>query len=116
MSDEPEEFFAAIAEIYKDAKVAHGIIEPNSDIQVEDETKVISRVFYEQRFDILAGFCGPKDNHMCVSSYKSIVDIGEDGYNKILHCILYDKVGGFAMVVMVSPVHDKLPRLGLCVS
>ena len=110
------EIFAAVAEIYKDAKDAHGIIGPIPVILAEDETKVRSRVHYEQRFDTLAGFCGPKDNHICVSNYKPIVGIGDDGYNKILDCFRFDKVGGFARVVMVSPLHDKLPRLVLCVS
>jgi hypothetical protein len=116
VSGEHGEIFAAVAEIYKDAKAAHGITGPIPVILAEDETKVRSRVSYEQRFDTLAGFCGPKDNHMCVSDYKPNVGIGEDGYNKILNCFRSDKVGGFARVVMVSPLHDKLPRLVLCVS
>jgi len=40
----------------------------------------------------------------------------EEGYNKILEIFRSNKVGGFARVIMVSPLHDKLPRLVLYVS
>ena len=74
------EIFAAIADIYKDAKAAHGIIAAILVILAKDETKIRSRVAYEQHFDSLSGFCGPKENHVCVSNYKRV----EAGYNKIL--------------------------------
>jgi hypothetical protein len=50
-----------------------------------------------------------------VSSYKVVVGDGELGYNKIVDAFRNDKIGGFARVVMVSPLHEKLPRLVLCV-
>ena len=56
------DIFASVANIYKDAKMAHGITGPVLVILVEDETKVRSRVAYEQRFDNLSGFCGSKKN------------------------------------------------------
>ena len=34
--------------------------------------------------DSLAGFCGPKLNYNCVSSYKLVVGDGKYGYNKII--------------------------------
>ena len=40
---------------------------------------------------------------------------GEEGYNKILESFCSNKVEGFARIVMVSPLHEKLPRLVLCV-
>ena len=48
---------------------------------------------------------------MCVSNYKPGLGIGNDGYNKILDWLHYDKMGGFARVVMVNPLHDNLSRL-----
>lgn len=82
-------------------------------ILAEDETKVHSRVSYEQRFDTLARFC---ENHVCISNYKRCVGTGEGSYNTILECFQGDKVGGFARVIVISPLHAKLPRLVLCVS
>ena len=116
VAGEHGEIFASLAEIYKEAKVAYGIVGAVPVILAEDERKLRSRVSYEQRFDSLAGFCGPKDNHVCISSYKLILGTGEAGYNKILDCFRADKVGGFARVVMVSPLHENLPRLVLCMS
>jgi hypothetical protein len=84
VSGEHGEIFAIVADIYKDAKDAHEIIGPIPVILAEDETKVRSRVYYEQRFDTLVGFCGPKDKHMSVSNYKPIIGIGEDGCNNNL--------------------------------
>ena len=109
------EIFAAVAKICRDAKAAHGISRPVSIILVEDETRARSRISYEQRFDTLTGFCGPKDTHMCISNYKLVVGNGKEGYNKILECFCSDKASGFARVVIVNPFHDKLPKLVLCV-
>ena len=75
------EIFAALTEIYKDAKTAHQIVGPVSVILAEDETKVRSRVLNEQSFDTLAGFCGSKDNYVCISNYKPTVGTREARYN-----------------------------------
>ena len=116
MPGEHAQIFTVLADIYKDAKEAHGIKGPVPVILAEDETKVCSRVSYEQCFDTLAGFCGSKENHACISNYKPRVSNGEGGYNTILECFRGDKVGGFARVIVVSPIHAKLLRLVLCVS
>ena len=79
VADEHGEIFAALAKIYTNAKTAHGLIGPVPMILVEDKTKVRSRVSYEQQFDSLAGFCGPKENHVCISSYKPSVGSEEEG-------------------------------------
>ena len=61
----------------------------------------------------MIGFCGPKDNHSCVSNYKPTIGVGEVGYNKMVDSFRLDKVGGFARVIVVNPLHPKLPRLVL---
>lgn len=61
----------------------------------------------------MAKFYGPKGNYNYVSSYKVVVGDGELGYNKIVDAFRNDKIGGFVRVVMVSPLHEKLPRLVL---
>ena len=48
---------------------------------------------------------------MCISNYKPIIGIGDEGYSKILDCFRSDKVGNFARIVMVCLLHEKLPRL-----
>jgi hypothetical protein len=55
-----------VAQIYKQAKKAHGILDPILVILAEDETKVRGRVAWDHCWDTLEGFCGPKDDHICV--------------------------------------------------
>jgi hypothetical protein len=107
--------FKAVAIVYKCAMLAHGITGPVPMILVEDETKVKSRVSWESKWDTLAGFCGPKQNHICISSYKPVVEFGEAGYNTIVDSFRTDKIGGFARIIVVNPLHEKLPRLMLVV-
>jgi hypothetical protein len=113
---EHSQIFKAVAQIYADAKKVHGITGPVPVILAEDETKVKSRVAYEQKWDSLAGFCGVKDNHVCISDYKLLVGSGDEGYSRVVEGFRTNKVGGFARVVVVNPLHDKLPRLVLVVS
>lgn len=115
MPGEHREVFHSVAEIYKNAMAHHGIIGPVPVILAEDETKVKSRICYEQRLDTLVGFYGPKENHVCVPNYSVAVGQGEAGYNHIMDAFANDKVGGFARVIMVCPMHLKLPRLVLSV-
>ena len=84
-------------------------------ILAKDETKVKSRVAYEQKWDSLAGFYGVKENHVCISDYKLLVGSGDKGYNNIVEGFCTNKVGGFVRVVVVNPLHDKLPCLVLVV-
>ena len=52
---------------------------------------------------------------MCDSNYKQVVGSGEEGYNKIVDSFCTNRVGAFARVVMVNPLHQSLPRLVLVV-
>ena len=64
----------------------------------------------------MTGFCGLKEDHICVPTFKVVVGEGEPRFNRILDAFAADKVGGFARVIMVCPLHDKLPRLVLTVT
>lgn len=77
--------------------------------------KVKSRVAYEPKWDTLVGFCGPKENHICISTYKPIDGSGENGYNKVIDSFASNKVGDFARVIVVNPLHNKLPMLVIVV-
>jgi len=39
--------------------------------------------------------------------------VSDEGYNKMVESFALDKVGGFARVIVVNPLHEKLPRLVL---
>ena len=112
---EHSQIFAAVAQIYRDAKLAHNILGPVPILLAEDETKVKGRVTWESKWDTLAGFCGPSENHVCVSGFRPIVGSGEEGYRKLLESFSNNKKGSFARVVVVNPLHELLPRLVLVV-
>jgi hypothetical protein len=116
MPGEHSSIFKAVAEIYSIAKEVHGISGPVPVILAEDEMKVKSRISWEPKYDTLAGFCGPKADHICISEYKPMVGVEEVGYNKIVDSFRNDKIGSFAHVIVVNPLHVKLPRLVLSVS
>ena len=113
VSGEHADIFKSVAKIYTDAKKALGISGPIPVILAEDETKVRGRVSWEARWDTLLRFCGPIDNHKCITDYKPVVGESEVGYSKMVDSFRLDKVGGFARVIMVNPMHEKLPRIVL---
>ena len=61
----------------------------------------------------MVGFCGPKEDHICIPHYKPTVRVSDIGYNKMVDSFRLDKVGGFARVIVVNSLHEKLPRLVL---
>jgi hypothetical protein len=99
--------FKAVASIYKAAMSVHGIDGLVPVILAEDETKVKQRIAWEPKHDTLAG---------CISDYKPLVGVGDEGYNKIVDTFRLDKMGVFARVIVVNPLHASLPRLVLSLS
>jgi hypothetical protein len=108
--------FECITQIYIEAKEAHGVHGLVPVILAEDETKVKTRITWEPQTDVLAGFCGTKEGHVCITKLKLEVGSGQEGYAKIVDAFKSNIMDGFARVVMVNPLHDKLPRLVLVVS
>ena len=108
--------FAEVARIYKLAKEAHGINGPVPVIVAQDETKGKARVTWDSRSDVLLGFCGTKLDHVCISTFRPVVGSGEEGYNAVVDAFQTNQMRGFAKIVVVNPMHEKLPRLVLVVS
>jgi len=61
----------------------------------------------------LASFCGPTTDHVCISNFKLVIGSRKDEYNMILESFKDNKIGGFARIIVVNPMHDKLPHLVL---
>ena len=57
--------FVVVVEIYCEGKHVHGIVVLLHVILAKDEMKVEGRVAWEQYFDTLSRFCGPK-GRLCV--------------------------------------------------
>ena len=51
-----------------------------------------------------------------MSTFRPQVGNGESGYNAIVDSFKFNQKGSFARVIMVNPLHEKLPRLVLVVS
>ncbi|KAL2622804.1 hypothetical protein R1flu_003009 [Riccia fluitans] len=93
------------------AKGLHGITRDVALILAKDETWVKPTVRWEARRDMLIGFCGDKDNHVCKMGLEVEVGFGESGYSKIVESFEQKIQGSYARVVIVNPLHEKLPRL-----
>ncbi|KAL2620429.1 hypothetical protein R1flu_000634 [Riccia fluitans] len=103
--------FEEVAKILTAAKALHGIIGDVAMILAEDETRVKPTVRWEARHDTLIGFYGDKDNHVCKMGLEVEVGSGESGYSKIVESFEQKIQGSYARVVIVNPLHEKLPRL-----
>ncbi|KAL2612447.1 hypothetical protein R1flu_024139 [Riccia fluitans] len=103
--------FEEVAKILTAAKALHGITGGVAVILAKDETWVKPTVRWEARRDTLIGFCGDKDNHVCKMGLEVEVGSGESGYSKIVESFEQKIQGLYARVVIVNPLHEKLPRL-----
>jgi hypothetical protein len=108
--------FECIAQIYVEAKEAHRVHGLVPVILAENKTKVKTHITWEPQTNVLASFCRTKEGHVCIINFKLEVGSEQEGYAKIVDAFKSNKMGGFARVVMVNPLHDKLPRLVLTVS
>ena len=77
----------------------------------EDETVVKRSVRWVARDDVLLGFCGPIDNHICISNYIVEVGSGVTGYESIVNSFKANVRAHYARVLIVNPLHARLPRL-----
>jgi hypothetical protein len=116
MPGEHASIFKAGVKIYKATKEVHGVGGAVPVILAEDKTKVKQSISWEPKYNTLVGFCGLKSNHSYISDYKLVVGVGDEGYNMIVDSFRSDKMDTFARIVVVNPLHIKLPRLVLSLS
>ena len=83
----------------------------------EDETAIIKKVEYHQNDDALLGFCGLEgDEHQCLDNFV-VTPIGDgvEGYEKIVNAFQEYKIGCYARVIIINPLHPLLPKLSMLV-
>ena len=83
ISSEHAKIFRIVASIYKSAKNVYSITGPILVIFARVEIKVKARVAWEQKWDTLSGFCGLKENHLCITNYKRVVGSKKAKYEKV---------------------------------
>lgn len=105
----------AIAKLYKNAKEMMSLSTiPVLYIKAEDDTAIIPRPEYKLDTDEVWGFCGRKgSDHIYEESF--IVNVGDDNgaYQRLLDAFQNCQVATHARVIMINPLHRKLPRVVL---
>ena len=109
---ENEGVFQHLAVVYKSVMNLASIPLGTVPIMLaEDETVVKPSVRWIARDDVLLGFCGPIDNHRCISDYIVEVGSGVIGYKSIVNSFKSNVRAHYARVLIVNPLHARLPRL-----
>lgn len=109
---ENEGVFQHLAVVYKSAMNLASIpLGTVPTMLAEDETVVKRSVRWVARDDVLLGFCGPIDNHNCISDYIVEVGSGVTGYESIVNSFKSNVRAHYARVLIVNPLHARLPRL-----
>ena len=105
----------AIAKLYRNAKYMMSIsTTPVPYIKAEDKTAIIPRPDYKWDTDEVWGFCEKKGpRHICEESF--VVKVGDDdgAYQCLFEAFQNCQVATHARVIMINPLHLKLPRVVL---
>lgn len=104
--------FAYVAEIYKNLMHQRNITGPVPVETAEDETVTVQRVQWDIKTDECWGWCGEKGaNHECDPSFVHVIGEDEDAFERLKNAFARDKIGGYARVVMLNPLHRGLPPM-----
>lgn len=103
--------FEVLAKVYKEAMQSIGLCKIPVEA-AEDETAIVQEVSYLQERDVLTGFCGAVGaDHMCSDDFNIKIGEGEEGYNAITDAFSKNKIGNYARVILINPLHPALPKL-----
>ena len=80
----------------------------------EDETVIIGHIQWDYVVnDDSWGWCGRSGaNHECEPAFVHVVGDDDDAYGRLIEAYRTYKVGGFAWVIMLNPVHQYFPPIG----
>ena len=88
-------------------------------LAAEDETAIEKVISYHQETNELLGFCGFKrdnsDEHQCLGDVHIAVGDDDRSYQRIIDAFNDYKIGNYARVILLNPMHKKLPRVVVCV-
>ena len=87
-------------------------------LAAEDETAIEKVISYHQETDELLGFCGLKrdnpDEHQCLGDVHIVVGDDDRSYQRIIGAFNDYKIGNYAKVILLNPMHKNLPRVVVC--
>ena len=106
------DIFAHLGRLYALLKKKHGIDGPVMYELSEDETTVPGASQYNQRLDSIVGFCGKAgENHQCKQNCSILIQDSETAYEKIADAWATKQLAGHLRIMVVNPLHPKLPSL-----
>ena len=106
--------FEAVGKVYAAIKQQLGIVGPVFYELSEDETTVPGASQYNQRLDSIVGFCGRKGpGHTCDAKHCIVIGTGDDAYKIIENAWATQQLAGYLRLMVVNPLHDKLPSLSV---
>jgi hypothetical protein len=107
-----KQVFEHLAHMYGQIKSSVGV-SGNVLVQTaEDETVIIGQVQWDSKTDQGWGWCGQKqDNHVCDPSFVHVVGDDDQAYERLVQAYRDNKIAGFARVIMINPLHQKIPPL-----
>ena len=105
--------FQQLTQVYAEAKKKANINFLVPVMTAEDETAVKAEVAYHQETDELLGFCGENKDHHCLQPAKVIIGDDRDAYSRLTSAFQNLKIGAYARVVLLNPLHLHLPRMAI---
>ncbi len=102
-----------IAKLYATIKEKFQVKEKIPYLKIEDETAIEPRSEYDQRLNIVWGYCGHKEDHHCEDFYAISVSDDQGAYEKLVEDMNNSKLATMARAIMVNPLHPSLPRIVL---
>ena len=71
----------------------------------------MSSVSDDEETDSVWGYCGLKENHECGKFYTTSVGDDPQAYERLLKRMEESKLAENARVIMINPLHHRLPRI-----
>ena len=102
-----------ISEYYRTCKEKIGEQRPVPYLVAEDETAIKPRTSYDERLDCVWRFCGLGKDHKCSSTHLIHVGNDDHAYGKLLESMKNSRIASYARVMMMNPLHERLPRIVL---
>ena len=102
-----------IAKLYENIKRKLDIKEKIPYLKIEDETAIEPRPEYDQRLNIVWGYCGLREAHFCEDFYAINVSDDQGAYEQLVEDMNNSKLATMARAIIVNPLHTSLPRIVL---
>ena len=102
-----------IVSLYKSCKIRIQESRKVPYLKAEDETAIEARLTYDEKLDCVWGYCRPLDHRECEEDFVIFVGNEEDAYERLVEAMNTSKLANYARVIMINPIHERLPRIVL---